>query len=78
MEFLFTKSACKISQNIGVIFISPNDDVLRFFSWLVYLVSINKPNVNFFLFRLDLRIHGCEIMQKHLVTYWYMCRQFLH
>jgi hypothetical protein len=48
MEFLFTKSSCKISQNIGVVLISPNGDVLRFFSGLVYLVSINKPNVNFF------------------------------
>jgi hypothetical protein len=47
MELLFTKSACKISQNVGVVLISPNNNVLRFLvNWYIQ-PQVNRLNVNF-------------------------------
>jgi hypothetical protein len=49
MELLFTKSACKISQNVSAALISPNNNVLRFLADWYIQPQVNKPNVNFYI-----------------------------
>jgi hypothetical protein len=49
MELIFNKSACKISQNDGVVLISPNSNILRFLADWYIQPQVNKPNVNFYI-----------------------------
>jgi hypothetical protein len=49
MELIFTKSACKISQNVGAVLISPTNNVLRFLADWYIQPQVNKLNVNFYI-----------------------------